>query len=254
MSQAFDYNGFVVAPSVPKKTLRTVKKTIHIDSVDRDTARYHTNGDWIAFLPRTYKNVVSIRLVEAMFPTVVSVTYQTAGENKQSPGAIIRTFDGNTPGGSDSVITANGHIPYYFMIDLKGLNKADECAVNANKSTYVDGYFAKIPIILSDGGPGMQNLATGLPPSTWSTVIEYNDKTYHDNIGKYSPPIENLDRIQIRTRLHSQQGDQGFIYWTSDGTLNGSRNGTSNYSLTLEIEMLENAFDEFSSFETRIRQ
>lgn len=260
MSNAFDYNGFVVAPSAPKKVLRTVKKTIHIDSADRDVARYPTNGDWVAYLPRVYKNVVSIRLVEAMFPTVASVSYNPGPEIKHTPGVVLRSVAGGAPVDtalvSSGIVTSGFDIPYYFLVELNGLNKSDEGAIGANGSSIVDGYFAKIPIILADGGPASFYYTTGATPvAPTPTMIAYNDKTYNDNIGRYTPPIENLDRIQIRTRLHSQQGNRGYMYWTSNGTTTGSTTApATQYSMTLEIEMLENGFDEFSSIETRVRQ
>lgn len=203
MNQSFDYNGHVVSPSKPVKTLRIVKKTLHIDSEDRDTGKYALNGDMVIHLPRTYKNVVSIRLVSAQFPDISS-----AKAKKYSSTSI------------DDPITGN---PSYIFIDLEGLNKSDETALNANRSTYIDGTFAKIYI--NEGGA----------PTT------YNDNIAQENISKYSPPIENLDRFHITTRLHSQQDKSGFIFWA-----NGS------YSLTFEVEYLENGFDDFSSFETRL--
>jgi hypothetical protein len=141
----------------------------------------------------------------------------------------------------DTAVTDN-----YFLIDLEGLNKIDECAVNANKSTYTDGFFAKIPAVISTRG----NISAA------TNMIMYNDHTYQENIARYSPPIENLDRLHIRTRLHSQQGEQGFIYWTSDGlaAAAANRGGTAEFNLTLEIEYLTNSFDDFSSFESRLTE
>ena len=90
--------------------------------------------------------------------------------------------------------------------------------------------------------------------SSSAYYIEYNDNSYAENIGHYTPPIGKLDRLHIVTRLHSQQDKSGFIYWTSDGeaATTNNRGDGSNYSLEFEFEMLENGFDEFSSFESRI--
>ena len=192
MNRVFDYNGSIVAPSNPVKKLRTVKKTLTIDSGDRDILKYARNGDFVIYLPRVYENVVSLRL--------------SAGEFPASPTAV--------PAAADSL---------YFLIDIEGLNKADECSVGADRSGYPDGHFAKIPLV-GDG--------------TASTF--YNDKSQQDNIARYSPAIGKLDRMHIRTRLHSQKANGGYIYWASE------------YSLTFEIEYLDNAFDEFSTFETRL--
>jgi hypothetical protein len=239
MSASYDYNGHVVAPSKPTKVLRTVKKTIMIDSVDRDVGKYYLNGDWVAYLPRVYKNVISIRLVAATFPQLTtSITI---------PGAFTHSYSALGYSGDTGISSTT--LPGYFLIDIEGLNKGDECAVGANKSTYPDGYFAIIPNILSTGGNGTY----GSGPIAPDALIHYNDKTYQDNVSRYNPPIENLDRMHIRTRLHSQQGNTGFIYWTNNGELpNSNTTGLCDYQLTFEIEYLENGFDDFSSFETRL--
>ena len=249
MNQAFDYNGHVVAPSMPKKVLRTVKKTISIDAADRDQTKYYTNGDWIVYLPRTYTNVVSIRLKSAVFlnGTVLSLS---------NPGTGMRVHEYSAGPNLPSTDYSNDQVIQelrYILLDIEGLNKCDECAIGGNKSTFPDGYFAKIPF---DGTTFSAPLGGG-GETTVSTpfYIKYNDASEEENICKYSPPISQLDRLHLRTRLHSQQGNQGFIYWTSDGDYaqETNRNAVSSYTLTFEIEYLENGFDDFSSFETRLR-
>lgn len=240
MNRAFDYNGTLVSTSRPVKELRTVKKTLLIDSADRDTLKYYTNGDVVYYLPRVYENVVSIRLRSASFPRIFAET---------SPGALTHSYlnGQNNPTGyvasSDAAVSsAAATTPHYFLVEIEGLNKGDETTVTAQRSTFVDNFFAKIPTALS------QNTSTAF-------YINYNDHTEEENIAKYSPPIGKLDRLRIVTRLHSQQDNSGFIYWTSTGAV---ANGTlekaagSNYSLVIELEMLENGFDDFSSFETRL--
>ncbi len=240
MNRAFDHNGVTVSASRPVKQLRTVKKTLLIDSIDRDTTKYRTNGDVVYYLPRVYENVISIRLKSATFPRVVTET---------SPGAIIHAYSTSSNGAdfttsgtiSDSAVTAAVH-SNYFIVDLEGLNKSDETVASAQRSSFPDNFFARIPINLS------QNASTGY-------FINYNDNNEEENKAVYSPAIGKLDRIHVVTRLHTQQNKTGFIYWTSTG---GVANGTvetlpaGQYSLVLELEMLENGFDEFSSFETRI--
>jgi hypothetical protein len=231
MNKVFDYNGTYVSPSKPVKQLKTVKKTLVIDSRDRDTTKFYTNGDFVVYLPRTYENVLSLRLVAGEFPPLVSVT-GGAGALKHiySSGQNIpsATWSGDTP------IAATDN-SYYFLIDLEGLNKTDECTVDANRSAYPDGFFAKIPALLN------------------GTFIEYNDSSAQENIATYKPAIGKLDRLHIRTRLHLQQGNQEFIYWTTNGAIpNGTNQKGAEFSLTFEIEMLDNSFDEFSSFETFI--
>jgi hypothetical protein len=223
MNRAFDHNGVTVSASKPLKELRTVKKTLLIDSADRDVVKYPAGGDFVVYLPRVYKNIVSIRLSAAEFPTIANAwlhTYGTAVADGEmtSYGA----------GAAASPDTSASPVQY-FLIDIEGLNKMDETRIGADRSSFIDGTFAKIPV------------------STLTEPIEYNDHSAQDNISRYSPPIENLDRLHIRTRLHSQQGNQGFMYWyDSDNSV------YETFSLTLEIEYMDNVFDSFSSFESRI--
>lgn len=236
MNKAFDYNGTLVSASNPKKQLRTVKKTVLIDSADRDTVKYITNGDVVYYLPRVYENVVSIRLKSGSFPRLVAET---------SPGALTHSYaDG--PNTRALVTTNDTQItqpaPHYFLVELEGLNKNDETTVGAQRSTYVDNFFAKISATLSQNGSS-------------AYYIDYNDHTEEENIVKFYPAVGKLDRLHVVTRLHSQQDKSGFLYWTSTGAkANGSLEKAtgSDYSLTFEIEMLDNGFDDFSSLETRI--
>lgn len=237
MNRGFDYNGTIVSQSKPVRQLKTAKKVLMIDSADRDTRKYYTNGDFTVYLPRVYENVVSIRLMAAEFPPLVAST---------SPGAVTHSYINgdnyqpvySTTGNSlNDTPIASGDFRYYFLLDIEGLNKTDEGAVGANRSTFPDGFFAKIPVLLN------------------GSFIEYNDHSAQENISKFSPAIGKLDRLHIRTRLHSQQKD-GFIYWTSGGAVAGTATTgvvtSANFSLSLEIEYLENSFDDFSSFETRV--
>lgn len=241
MNQAFDYNGKVVAKSTPAPQLRTVKKVVHIDSADRDSTKYYTNGDFVVYLPRVYENVVSIRLMAGEFPPIV---FQTTSPT--TPCAFTHSYANSSNYQTGYVNTDDKRIgtdiinQFYFLIDIEGLNKTDECALAGNRSTYPDGFFAKIPVL--ENSYGSQNF------------IEYNDHSGQENIARYTPVIGKLDRLHIRTRLHSQQGNQGFIYWTSDSTAaNGTNQKGAEFSISLEIEYLDNVFDEFSSFETRLR-
>jgi hypothetical protein len=236
MNRAYDYNGVVVAQSRPKKILTRVKKTLHIDSADRDRVKYYTNGDFVIYLPRTYQQVVSIRLKDAQFPPLVSVS--------SAVGALTHPYTSgpNTPlatytlsATQDAVV---GTSTYYFLIGLEGLNKTDETTVGANRSTYSDSFFAKIPAVTTTSGA--------------QQIISYNDHSALENIATYSPPVENLDRLHIIVRTHAQQDNSGFMYWTSNGAVAAKDNRTAEFNLTLEVEYLENTFDDFSSYETRL--
>jgi len=230
MNRAFDYNGTIVAPSHPVRKLQTVKKVLSIDSADRDTAKFYTNGDFVVYLPRHYKNVVSIRLMSGEFPPLFI--------NNSSPGALRHPYSVG-PNTSTTTYSADTAVPstiYYFFLDVEGLNYSDETTVAANKSTHTDCFLAKIPATLN------------------GSFIEYNDHAAQENITRFSPAIGTLDRLHIRVRTHAQQGNPGFMYWTSDGAFAASGNRTVNFSLCFEIEMLDNTFDDFSSFETRISE
>lgn len=232
MNKVFDYNGTFVSASKPVKQLRTIKKTFMVDSADRDTAKYYTNGDFVIYLPRVYENVVSLRLMAAEFPLLVI-------PNPRGVGAQRRFYSAgqNVSGTYVASPISSGDNVFSFLIDIEGLNKTDECAVGANRSTFNDGFFAKIPATQTNSG----------------SFIEYNDHSAQDNIARYTPPIGKLDRMHIRTRLHNQQGNLGFIYWTTDGAVaDGTNQKGAEFSLTFEIEYLDNVFDDFSSLETRI--
>ena len=238
MNKVYDYQGHFVSQSKPVRQLKTVKKTLIIDSADRDDTKYYTNGDVVYYLPRTYENVVSIRLKSATFTPVANQVSSPLGgialTHNYSNGLNIPTATWS----SDDYVPAAVN---YFLIDIEGLNKCDELSVDAQRSTFVDSYFARIPVEITSG--------TG---SANKVIINYNDHTHEENTARYSPAISKLDRMHIVMRLHTQQDRRGFIYWTSDSARASISNRTNDYSLVFELEMLENGFDDFSSIETRI--
>lgn len=204
MNKVFDYNGAVVSHSKPVRQLKTTKKFLVVDSGDRDIQKYPYSGDFVVYLPRVYENVVSIRLAGAEFPNVKSTSID----------------------GSGSIS------PLYYIVDIEGLNKIDECSVGADRSGYPDGMFAKIPTgTKADGTP-----------------VFYNDHSNPENIARYTPAIGKLDRMHIRVRTHSQKQTNAYVYWGEPK----STEPNDQISLTFEIEMLDNVFDDFSSFESRI--
>jgi hypothetical protein len=212
MNRVFDYNGTIVAPSNPVKKLKTVKKKLIVDSGDRDIVKYSTNGDFLVYLPRVYENVVSIRLEAGEFPPIMG----------QGANTRFASDPTNLAGNSN----VDPMINYYFLMDIKGLNKTDECSVGADRSGYPDGTFAKIPLLTDLSG---------------TDPIFYSDNGAQENIAYYTPAIGKLDRMHIRTRLHTQKTSGDWFFW-----INGE------YSLTFEIEYLDNVFDDFSQFESRI--
>ena len=225
----FDYRGSIVSTSVPTTELRTVKKVFHVDSADRDTGIFYTNGDFVVYLPRVYEKVVSLRLMSAEFPTLESALTHSYSSGINAPTA---TYTGDT----QLVITGNT-MPNYFLVDIEGLNKGDETSVGSQRSQHSDSFFAKIAnTTYSKAVLTSSTLALGRT----TNFIEYNDHSGQENKAYFNPPIGKLDRLQIKIRTHAQQGDSGFIYWAS------------NFSLSLELEYIENNFDIFSSFETRV--
>ena len=163
-------------------------------------------------------------------------------------GARTHSFVYGQTNLSSTVFTNDAVVPtgtYYFLVDIEGMNKVDELAVGGNKSTFVDSYFAKIPAIANANSGGT---------TFGQYFIEYNDHNSQENIARYSPAIGKLDRLHIRTRLHNQKDSNiGVLYWTSDGNYAGATSNTgANYNLTLEIEYLDNVFDDFSALETHL--
>jgi len=239
----FDYRGSIVSKSTPTAELRTVKKVLHVDSADRDTGIYYTNGEFVVYLPRVYEKVISLRLMSAEFPSL-DLAYAHSYTNGSNVSTAVYSNDVHV-----HTSTASNYIPNYFLIDIDGLNKSDETAVAGNRSQFPDSFFAKIPNTVYT----KMSIAT---PVITSGFIEYNDHSGQENKAHFSPPIGKLDRLRIRPRLHSQQGSQGFIYWTLSNTTTAVASAANvngaNYCMTFEIEYLDNGFDNFSSISTRL--
>ena len=214
----FDRNGTLVRTTQPVRKLQKVKKTLIIDSRDRDPTKYvkvnggassSDPGDYVVYLPRVYENVVSLRLKSA---TIAAPSSGSFADN-------------------------------YILMSIEGLNKIDETTTGANRAGFVDHVFAKI---------NNPNITSGTTNNGYT--IYYNDYIDNENITQYTPPIGRLDRFHIT-----------FSYHPSTVTLTGSTSnpaatssnapitfGTSENSLVFEIEYLDNVFDDFSSFETRL--
>jgi hypothetical protein len=214
----FDHNGVIVRQSQPGRQLRTVKKTLVIDSRDRDLTKFikvnggangSDPGDYVVYLPRVYENVVSLRLKSA---------------NIEAP--------------------SGGFTDNYVLLELDGLNKCDETATGANRAGFVDSWFAKI---------NNPNITSGTTNNTFT--IFYNDLTDEPNQTRFTPPIGRLDRLHVSLRYHPA------TVTLTGATVNPATTspnapitfGVGNDNVfTFEIEYLDNGFDEFSSFETRL--
>jgi len=214
----FDHNGVIVRKSQPVGELRTLKKTIAIDSRDRDPTKYvkvnggaNTSdpGEYVVYLPRPIENVVSIRLKSAIIAAPQSTNF-----------------------------TEN-----YVLLSLEGLDKVDETAFGANRSGFVDNTFAKI------SNPNFTKSGTGA-----DLTLFYNDNVGEQNITYYRPPISTLDRFHITLKYHSGVAASASALGDVTGrVLNAPITfGTSENSFSFEVEYLDNGFSDFSSFQTRL--
>jgi hypothetical protein len=199
--QVYDYSGVLVSKSSPNPVLTTTKRTVYLDSGDRDTTFYPTNGSYTLYLPRVYERVVSISIKSAEFPVI------TEAKTLTSTGVTGSTLPSTT---------------LYFLLEIDGLNRSDETAISGDRSALTDSVFGKFQIY----------------DSTLSVI--YTESSGQSIVQRYLPPVGRIDRLKISTRLHTQpRGDT--IFWPRE------------YGLALEIETMENSFDNFSSMETRLR-
>lgn len=228
MNRAFDYNGSMISKSSPTTKLTTLKRVVHIDSRDRDIKQYPTNGDMVIYLPRTYEKVVGISVKGAEFPPINAFWAHDYGAT--GPPTVV-----------DYKPTLTGL--YSFFLDIENLNRGDETAPSHDRTSLIDSTFAKFQIYDTDIA------------NTQPTI--YNESSYMINKTYYTPPIAKLDRLHIVLRTHSQStgakgltGGYGYIYSS------GARASPNNFEfgLSLEIETLENSFDDFSSIETRVSE
>jgi len=225
MSTVYDYSGTLVSKSSPNPGLTTTKRTVYIDSADRDSSLYQYNGSFTVYLPRSYERVVSISIKTAEFPSIGSANYTVNGTT--GTGGLDQTG----AAASGNIATDFSLVsPTYFLLEIDGLNRSDETALGGNRSAYTDSVFGKFQIT-----GGLTN------------PITYNDGSFQRIVQTYLPPLARVDRLKLITRLHTQQrGD--YIYWPAN-----TSGIPVDYSLTLEIETMENSFDNFSSMETRLR-
>lgn len=214
----YDRNGVVVRQTQPVGELRTLKKTIIIDSRDRDPTKYvrvnggpggSDPGEYVVYLPRPIENVVSIRLKSAVIAAPQSTNF-----------------------------TDN-----YVLLSLEGLDKMDETAFGANRAGFVDNTFAKI------SNPNFTKASTGV-----DLTLFYNDNVGEQNITYYRPPISTLDRFHVTLKYHAGVATSATALGDVTGrVLNAPITfGTSENSFSFEVEYLDNGFSDFSSFQTRL--
>jgi hypothetical protein len=307
------HNGIPFQASTPKKVWRKIRKTIVIDSRDRQFTPQSSPGEYTVTLPAVYQNVYSAALKSIEIPfsfytfsadaenTSISVTtggttaiitiqdgnYTASGlaaeleTQLNDPAAgLTGTFDctystvtskltitndssaftlnisdtdpanvncgkatnftyntwqnlayylgfnqqsvtSTSIGGVQTVVgdfAMNPSPCTYFLMDVGILNKIDETALDNKKSGRVNGAFAKIPVNVNTGDY-IFVLDTGTSPLNYRV---------------YNPPISKLSQLQIKFRHH-------------DGRILDF-NGVE-HSFTLEFELLDNNFDEYSGAE-----
>jgi hypothetical protein len=214
----YDRNGVLVRNTQPVRQLNKVTKVITIDSRDRDTTKFvKVNGGAAASDPGDY-----VVYLPRVYENVVSLRLRSA---------II------------AAPQTSGFSSNYVLMSIEGMNKIDETATGANRAGFVDAAFAKI---------SNPNITSGTTNNTYT--IFYNDKVDEENITRYTPVIGRLDRFHI-----------SFYYHPATVTLTGSSVnpittaanapitfGTSEHTLTFEMEYLDNSFTDYSTFETRL--
>lgn len=111
--------------------------------------------------------------------------------------------------------------PYnYILMELEFINKMDETPLENQRSGAIDSVYAKIP----------------LDANSFNYVFFSTNNSY-DVRSVMTPPLNKLQTLHVKFRHH-------------DGTLINFNN--VEHSFTLELELLDTNFDEWSSLETSI--
>ena len=221
MNRTFDYNGVQIAPSKPVQKLVKRSRILHLDSGDRDMALFPNNGKFTIYLPRAYERVTAINIKCAEFPPMLNGPPMATVQLAQWTGPDV----GSPPTGVSAYLS---EVPRYFFLEAQGLNMSDETAPAADRSASTNSVFAKFVI-----------------SNATDPVTIYNESSSAHQEIEFFPPLTKLDRFQFRLRTHNMNGNQ-YMYWPHNG------DSIPEWSMTLEIETLENAFDEFSTIETRL--
>jgi hypothetical protein len=292
----------MLRPSTSKKVYRKVKRTLLIDSRDRNPLQ--TQSNYTVTLPKIYESIYSVTLRSAEIPqswyafssaagntsfvvtvnstpttiTIPDGNYTASSLASALQSALVAVYGAGTFAVSHSSTTnmltftkssgnftfsfaaqvqsragipvpstatwwglgyfmgfnkidytSNGSVlssvfqvqlnPFnYILMELDFINKEDECSIDNRMSGRIDGAFAKIPT----------------QPSTSGNVIFFREWCCPMNKSVMYPPMSQLRTLNIKFRFH-------------DGTLINFNN--ADHSLTLEFELLESNFDEYSSLE-----
>jgi len=220
MNRAFDYNGVQISPSKPVQKLVKRSRIVHIDSADRDVLLYPNNGSFTIYLPRIYERVTAINVKDAEFPSISTVKVWDVSVYGGARDSQPASYPGSKLTAANFISTSTT-IPNYFFLELQSLNMSDETARGADRSASTNSVFAKF--------------VSGVP----AEPVLYNESSNAHQDIQFYPALKKLDRFQLRLRTHAMSSNQS-LYWDA------------NWSMSLDIETLENAFDEFSTIETRL--
>ena len=208
----FDRNGVFVRQSQPVRRIRTVKKVITIDSRDRDPTKYVRVNGGAS----TSDPGDYVVYLPRVYENVVSLRLKNA---------VVG-------------VPSGGFTDTYVLLSLEGLNRIDETATGANRAGFVDNAFAKLLTEYAQDPSGNEA----------SIPIRYNDNAFDENITRYTPPIGRLDRFHITWRYHP-----GTVVISPTTSTNAPITfGTSENTLTFEIEYIDNVFEDVSTFETQL--
>lgn len=215
MNRSFDYNGVQVSPSKPVQKLVKRTRVLHLDSGDRDSNVFINNGRFTLFLPRTYERVTSINIKDAEFPQTVVDSGGTTTVNIWTGPDV-----GPTAPGTGVALTTQ---PTYFFLEVQGLNMSDETNSSAVRSASTNSVFGKF-VVANPADP----------------LVLYNESSNAHQTIEFYPALTKLDRLHFRLRTHGMD-QNSYMYWP-----------VGEWSMSLDIETLENSFDEFSTIETRL--
>jgi len=154
------------------------------------------------------------------YEKIVSINVKQA-EFPITSTVTVKPWDIGLSAAANAAATISAN-PTYFFLELEGLNKSDETSQLANRSAATSSVFAKFQV----------------PNAT--DRVQYNENSGPTQCSYYQPSISKLDRLHVTVRLHGMKRNQ-YMYWSG-----------SEFSFTIELETLENSFDDFSSVETRV--
>ena len=283
----FDRNGVQVRTTQPVRSIKKVTRVLTIDSRDRDPTKYvkmnggaavSDPGDYVVYLPRVFENVTSLRLKSA------TIQAPTAGLGfAPSDMYVLVGLEGlnrmdETASGADRagyVDSAFAKIPVDTGTPLSGSTLASG-TVSAGVVTYVTsiahGLLVGQTVNISGTNVASHNLSqvqiASVPSTTSFTVVSatatggpsaggtvlipgvvfYNDKSYDEQITRYTPAIGRLDRFHVTLRRHLPLSSVTTTTPVNAPIVFGSGENT----LTFEIEYIDNVFEDVSSFETRL--